>query len=437
MTIISWSRERKNYVLFILCLVAALGLIDRQLIVILLDPLKRNFHATDAQMGLLTGMAYASIYVLAGIPLASFADRGKRCTIIAGSVAVWSCMTMTCSLSTSFIQLALTRMGVALGEAGSNPSSYSIIADLYGPKNRATAIGLLGAASSIGIGFGLFAGGYLSAHFCWRTVFLIVGAPGVVIALLIQLTVKEPPRDLSERGVSVEVTFDVFQVFRWLGRIRTFRFLVFSATVCSMVNYGVQIWAPTFFIRVHDISPRQVGLKLGIASAIGLLVATMGSGLLVDRFAHRDIRLYMRISGGAMLLAIPFGIAAFTLRNDDAAFALYCPTMGLLSCWVTPIYSLSQAIARPRMRALAYTIVAAALNVLGYGVGPWIVGALNDCFYRHFGSGAVRYSLIVTLLAAAGAAAICFLTNRTLRDDYLHATNDVALVLDTMQPHEA
>ncbi|MGF6999337.1 spinster family MFS transporter [Paraburkholderia sp. GAS32] len=413
-----WASSKRAFVLLLLCVVAAVNLADRQLITILITPIKHEFGASDTSMGLLTGMAFAAVYVTAGLPIAYWSDRGSRRSVIAASVGAWSLMTMLCGVTQSFTQLAMARMGVAFGEAGCNPGSHSIIADLYSRHNRAKAIGFYNASASIGIGLGLFAGGALITHFEWRTVFVLLGAPGLLLALFIRLAVPEPPRGMSDPDLIPEPALPLVKTLRWLGRLRAFRFLALSAMGCAIVNYGVQSWAATFFLRVHGVAAGEIGAKLGTASAIGLLTGTILSGMIADRLSHKDLRWHMRIAAGGMLLAIPFGAAFLLTSNRNLAFIMYGLAIGLLSVWATPIHALTQTVAKPRMRGLAAAIVAFFLNVLGYGLGPLMVGILNDRLQVRFGNESIRYSLLILLSGAIGAAIICISTNRTLLSDY-------------------
>jgi MFS family permease len=413
----SWPPAKRLLVLLVLCAVAAINLIDRQLISILMEPIKREFKASDTLMGLLTGLSFALVYVTAALPIARWSDRGMRRNIIAACVFVWGVMTMMCGLAQSYLQLAAARMGVALGEAGYNPSSHSMIADLYPLAKRGGAIGLYNAAASIGIGFGLFFGGWLNTHFSWRTVFVIAGAPCVVIALLIRLTVSEPPRGLSENRSAPTQAPPLGETLRRLARLRTFRYLALSAMTCAFVNYGLQIWAASFFIRVHDMSTKEVGLKLGVASAVGLFVATIASGVLADRLGRRDVRWYMRVTGVGMLLTLPFGVLALMSPSPNMAFGYYCLTVGFSSSWASPIHAMTQTIAPPRMRGMASAIVGFCLNLVGYGLGPLFVGFLNDRLQPSLGAHSVRYSLLILLSGCLGAAAVSFSANASIRAD--------------------
>jgi predicted MFS family arabinose efflux permease len=412
-----WSAARRLTLLLVLCVVAAINLIDRQLISILMEPIKRDFRASDTMMGLLTGLSFATVYATAALPIARWSDRSIRRNVIAGCLLVWGGMTMLCGVARSYLQLAAARMGVALGEAGYNPAAHSMIADLYPVTQRGRAIGVFNAAASIGIGFGLFFGGWLNHRFDWRVVFLIVGAPCLLISLLFRVWIDEPPRGMSDGRSAPILPPSLGETLRALGGTRSFRFLALSAMTCAFVNYGLQIWAASFFIRVHGMSTQEVGLKLGLASAVGLFLATIGSGTLADRLGRLDMRWYMRVPGFGMLLTLPFGLLAFTSSGSNRAFGYYCITVGLSSTWAAPIHAMTQSLSAPRMRGIAAATISLCLNLFGYGLGPLFVGALNDRLRPGFGADSIRYSLMILLSGCLLAAASSFATNASIRRD--------------------
>jgi len=292
-----------------------------------------------------------------------------------------------------------------------------MIADLYPLSRRAGAVGLLNAAASFGIGFGLVFGGWLSTQFSWRVVFVMAGVPCLFLALLLRMAVPEPPRGLSEPGHAPAEILSLRETLAWLGRLRVFRYLAGAAMACAFVNYGLQIWAASFFIRIHGMSTREVGLKLGVASAVGLFAGTVGSGVLADRLGRHDVRWYMRVTGIGMLLTLPFGTLALLSSNANTSFAYYCVAIGLLSSWASPIHAMTQTIAAPRMRGMAAAIISFCLNLVGYGLGPLFVGVLNDHLAGSLGIESVRYSLLILLAGCVVAAGVSFSVNASVRED--------------------
>jgi MFS family permease len=407
---LAWSRRERIFVLLVLCCASSLNLIDRMLISILIDPIKREFSSSDTQMGLLGGLSFAAVYATAAFPIARYSDRGIRRNVIVWCVLVWGSMTMLCGLTRSYWQLAIARMGVALGEAGYQPAAHSMIADLFPLKRRGTALGLFNAAASLGIGFGLFFGGWMHSHFSWRTIFVAVGAPCLVLAPFVALKVREPPRGIAERPA-------LGAALSKLARMRTFRLLVTAGMTCQFVNYGLQLWMASFFLRVHGMASREVGFKLGLASSIGLLVGTTASGALADALGRRDVRWYMRVGGAGTLLGMPIAISSLLASSANVAFACYCLTICLLSCYATPIHTMTQTIVAPRMRGMAASITGFWMNLVGLGLGPLFVGLLNDHFQASLGNLAVRRSLLILTSGCILAAYFCFSTNTSIRED--------------------
>jgi predicted MFS family arabinose efflux permease len=417
---LAWSREERIFVLLVLCFASSVNLVDRMLISILIEPIKREFSASDTQMGLLTGLSFAAVYATAAFPIARYTDRGVRRNVIVWCVLVWGSMTMLCGFARSYWQLAVARMGVALGEAGYQPAAHSMIADLFPLRRRGSALGLFNAAASLGIGFGLFFGGWMHANFGWRTIFVAVGAPCLLLAPFIRLKVREPPRGLTDPRPSAAASAERPPLGAALSRLatmRTFRFLVIAGTSCQFVNYGLQLWMASFFLRVHGMDPKEVGFKLGLASSIGLCIGTTASGALADALGRRDVRWYMRVAGAGTLLGMPVAICSLLARSANAAFACYCVTICLLSCFATPIHAMTQTIVTPRMRGTAASITGFWMNLVGLGLGPLFVGMLNDHFQASLGSLAVRRSLLILTSGCVLAAYFCFSTNASIRED--------------------
>jgi MFS family permease len=415
---LAWSREERIFVLLVLCFASSVNLVDRMLITILIEPIKREFSSSDTQMGLLTGLSFAAVYATAAFPIARYSDRGVRRNVIAWSVLVWGSMTMLCGFARSYWQLAVTRMGVALGEAGYQPAAHSMIADLFPLRRRGTALGFFNAAASLGIGFGLFFGGWMHEHFSWRAIFVVVGAPCLLLAPFIRRVVREPPRGLADPlSSSAASAAPLGAALSRLAKTRTFRFLVIAGMSCQFVNYGLQLWMASFFLRVHGMTAKEVGLKLGLASSIGLFVGTTVSGALADALGRRDVRWYMRVAGVGTLFGMPLAISALLAPSANAAFACYCATICLLSCFATPVHAMTQTIVAPRTRGTAASITGFWMNLVGLGLGPLFVGMLNDHFQASLGHLAIRRSLLILTSGCILAAYFCFSTNGSIRED--------------------
>lgn len=412
-----WSAGRRHYVLAALCFVALFNFIDRQVITILIEPIRSEFGASDAQMGLLTGLFFAGFYIVASVPLARLSDRGSRRNVIAACLGIWSATTMLGGFAMNFTQLAITRMGTAVAEGGAGPASHSMIADLYPLRRRATALALYAGVSSLGIGLGVLIGGSLSQAFSWRSVLIMVGAPGLLLALLMRLSVQEPPRAAIAAG-SVANTPSLRETLASLWKRRSYRAIVLTVAFASLAGYGTLGWGPTYFLRVHGLTPAEVGLWFGLVSASALFIGGTASGLLSDWAGRYDMRWYMRIAAFGPLASIPFGLwFAFSESPRNALIALFM-MFALLSMHSPPSYAISQTLAPPRTRAVASVMMGMFTTIAGMGIAPVIIGVCNDLLSPRFGVESIRYSLAFMLLGSAAATITALWSGRHIREDY-------------------
>lgn len=417
----SWTPGKRHYVLFILCLVGVFNFIDRQILAILLEPIRKELQVSDLQMGLLSGVAFAVFYATAGFPLARIADRGNRRTLIAACLTAWSLFTALCGVATTYVHLLLARMGVAGGEAGAYPASQSMLADLYPASQRGTVVGILLAAQSVGIAFGLFFGGWLNLHFSWRTAFVVVGLPGLLLAIVVMLTVKEPPRGMADGVAQVESEAPpVREIARFVFGTPAMILLLLTGIFNSFTGYSLLAWMPTFFIRVHHMDTLEVGKWMGLVIASGLFLGNIFAGRFADWLAKGNLSTYMTVSGAFALVSIPFGLW-FTLAptQTGALTGLFIAHL-LMSGWLPPVFAVAIGMAPVRMRAMVITIVSLCMSLMGIGLGPVVVGAVNDMLNATYGDGAVRYSLMFIhtglLLGGLCAFATAWLLRRRARD---------------------
>jgi MFS family permease len=368
-------------------------------------------------MGFLSGFAFALFYTFAGIPIARWADSGSRRSIIALGLTVWSAMTAACGLAQSFVQLALARVGVGIGEAAGSPPAHSLISDYFPPERRGTALSIYSTGVYIGAMIAFLAGGYLREHFDWRTAFLVVGLPGIPLALLLRATVREPPRGHSE-GFAVDAQTDsVWDVIVFLWSRRSFVFLVIAASFQSLSGYGVLAWGPTFLGRVHQLDGVQIGIWLGLIIGLGGTLGAFLGGAIADRLGARDPRWYLFLSAIVCLTGVPF-VAGFALAGGTmAALLCFIPFYVLAAMYVGPMLWMVQGLVKLRMRAMASAILLFILNMVGLGLGPFLIGFLNDQLADRFGVEAIRYSLLVVGMVGIPSSAFFLLASRTLRDD--------------------
>jgi MFS family permease len=406
-----------RYVLGVLTVVYVFNFIDRQILAMLLEPIKQDLGVSDTWMGFLSGFAFAVFYTFAGIPIARWADTGSRRSIIALGLTVWSSMTAACGLAQSFVQLALARVGVGVGEAAGSPPAHSLISDYYPPERRGTALSIYSMGVYVGAMIAFLAGGYLREHFDWRTAFLVVGLPGLPLALLLRTTVREPPRGYSEGGVADTRTDSVWDVIAFLWARRSFVLLVVAASLQSLSGYGVLAWGPTFLGRVHQMGGVQIGIWLGLIIGLGGMAGAFLGGKIADRLGARDPRWYLFVSAIACLGGVPF-VAAFALAgNAMAALLCFLPFYVLAAMYVGPMLWMVQGLVKLRMRAMASAILLFILNMVGLGLGPFLIGFMNDQLADRFGVEAIRYSLLVVGMVGVPSSAFFLLASRTLRED--------------------
>ena len=391
--------------------------VDRQILSILLQPIKAELQVSDTAMGFLTGMAFALFYTFAGLPIARWADYGTRRTIIALGIAIWSVMTAASGFARNFVQLALARVGVGVGEATLSPAAHSLISDYFPPERRATALAIYSMGASFGILLGLAAGGWLRETLGWRAAFLIVGLPGLAVALLTRLTVREPPRGHVE-GLSAETHGESLgEVLAYLWRLRSFRHLSLAASLYGFAGYGFSIWAPAFLERSHQMSATEVGFWLGPILGLGGALGTYLGGRLGDHLGAKDARWYMRLAAIGACLQLPFALAFLLWPDAGPALAFLIPSTVLSLFYVAPTYAMTQGLAKLRMRALATAVLLFVLNLVGLGLGPQVVGILSDLLSPRLGTDSLRYALLIVVLTNLWAAGHSLVAARWLRED--------------------
>ena len=423
---------RRGYVLALLTAVYTLAIVDRQVINILAEPIKRELHVADWQMGALAGFAFAILYTALGLPLARYSERGNRPVIIAVSLLIWSGFTALSGLASNFSHLLLARIGVGVGEAGCLPPAHSLITDSTPREKRASALAIFSAGLPLGALVGLAIGGFAVQSYGWRGAFLLVGAPGALFALLVLMTVGEPRA--TKTGTSARVPGEAWslpQVFGFLLRKRSFVWMTAGASLLTFVAYAHQSFYASFFLRNHgaeidDLAARSglhgalallgicLGLILGIAGTLG----TMMGGRLGDRLARRDASGYMIIPVWASFASVPLLALTFLLPRGGMALAFLAVPSFVRSMWYGSVFAAIQSLATPATRATAVALFLLFVNVIGVGFGPMCTGALSDLLSRQMSSAAgLRWAMVaVTLLMLAGA--FCFRrAGRTLRED--------------------
>ena len=401
------TRSYRRYVLFILTLVYVFNFVDRQILVILQEPIKAELGLSDTQLGFLTGFAFALFYVVVGIPIARWADVGNRRNIVSLALVVWSGMTAVSGLAQNYVQLLLARIGVGVGEAGASPPSHSIISDYYEPEERGAAMSIYSMGLYIGILVGLLLGGWLSDKIGWRMAFFAVGIPGILMAVVVRLTLKEPPRGgtgmVSDPTAGQSYTFK--ETLSYLWQSKAFRNASFAAGFCSFAGYSTLTFIPSFLIRSHAMSVSEVGIALGLIIGISGVIGALSGGFLADKLGKNDKRWYMWVPGIGVLFSLPFSLLALTLESLNAVLVCIFISNVFMSCYLGPTIAIAHHLVKPSMRATTSAILFFILNIVGLGCGPVVTGMISDYLAPEYGAESLRYALmfssVVVLVAVA------------------------------------
>ena len=411
-------------VLVMLTLVYAFNFIDRQILVIMQEPIKVDLGLTDAQLGLLTGFSFALVYVIAGIPIAWLADRSNRRNIVVASLAFWSFMTAISGLVQNYGQLLAARIGVGVGEAGGSPPSHSMISDYFPPSSRGTALSFYSMGIYIGVLFGFAAGGWIAEKFGWRNAFFVIGIPGILYALAVFWVVKEPKRGQYDSG-GVPAQSSLKETMAHLSSRPTFWWVSVGCGFTAFVSYGNGNFMPSFLMRNHGLSLSEVGVILGLISGLSGATGTFLGGFLADRLGGRDTRWYIWIPMlGALSAMIP---AYYTLlgNNTTLIIAAMIPSQILGALYLGPCIATCQNLVSPGMRAMASAILYFVLNIIGLGLGPLTVGILSDTFVDSYGDNNLRYAMVCTLTISLVGVFFLWMGTRSLNRDL--QTNQQAL----------
>jgi predicted MFS family arabinose efflux permease len=416
----AFSDGYRRYALFVLLLVYIMNFVDRQILSILAEDIKKEIDLSDTALGFLSGIAFALFYTFAGLPIARWADTGSRRTIIALALFIWSGMTALTGFAQSFGQLVAARVGVGVGEAGGSPPSHSLISDLYPPERRATALAIYSLGIPIGGALGAILGGFLGQRYGWRVAFMAVGVPGAILSLIVRVTLREPPRGRFDapRTATSPPTESAREVLRFMMRLPSFVNMAFGASLHAFYGYGAAYFVPVFLIRVHHMNKLEVGSWLGlIALTTGVIGISLG-GAISDRLAKRDARWYMRVPAIASTLAIPFAVIFYLWPDPRTAILLSVPGTLLGGVYLGPTFAMTQTLVKPHMRALASAILLFIINLIGLGGGPLAVGIVSDYLKPTYGDESVRYALLwIVTLGAAWATLHYLLAARTLERD--------------------
>ena len=421
------TRWYAGYVLALLALAYAVNVMDRSVLAVLLESIKHTFHTTDTQQGLLGGLAFALFYATLGVPIAALADRTSRRNVLAVCALLWSVMTALCGMASSFPLLLAARVGTAVGEAGGTPPSHSLVSDYFPLSTRATALSLYALGVPLGSMLGSFLGGWGNQLYGWRTAFMLVGAPGVVVALLVFLTVREPARGQSDLGVTDAARLSAPRMsvaLKYLCQQASFRHMSMAAGLHSLVWYSGSTLNAAFLHRSHGMTSGEAGSWLAFFAGTAA-VGTFLGGYLADRISVRtdDRRWYMWVPAYATLAMLPLQFSSYLADSLWVMVPSFVMMLTLGSFFFGPSFAMSQGLAPLRMRAVATSLVLFIQTLVGLGLGPLIVGMISDHLKPSIGDAqGLRYGLVSVGIVNLWAAAHYFWGARTVREDLVRAT---------------
>jgi predicted MFS family arabinose efflux permease len=416
----------RSYVVTVLLLIYILNFIDRSLLSVVARPLKADLGIDDTAFGLLTGFGFAFLYTIIGLPIARFAENHHRVWIMTICVALWSLMTAACGLSQDIVIGSLSigafwilltfRIGVGIGEAGCTPPANSLIADYYPPAQRSTALGYYAMGVTLGTAFSNLIGGPITDMFDWRTAFFVVGVPGLAVAVLLKLTVREPPRGFTDPPhVARPDSTPLALAMKELMSKPSYWYMTGGATVAAFCGYAIASFQSLYLQRTFDLSAGEAAVYYNVPSALACALGTFLTGWLAARMMHRDETAIAWLPGIGLLISMPIYWWAFT--TGDRLFCLTGLIVGgfLKYGYLAAQYTIGQGVVTMRVRATATAVMLFVVNLLGYGLGPLFAGVVSDLFFR-------------SSLAAAGYQGA---VDRAMCDAAQEATNAAGRALET------
>ncbi|MCR5875023.1 MFS transporter [Phenylobacterium sp. J426] len=430
---VPFSRGYTRYAMWLLLGIYIINFLDRQVINILAEPIKNDLGLSDTQLGLMSGLAFAIFYTVLGIPLARLAERKNRAYIIGTSVAVWSGFTALCGQAQNFTQLALCRIGVGVGEAGCTPPAHSLISDMVPKEKRSSALAFYSMGTPLGSLLGLVLGGLVADAYGWRVAFLVAGAPGLLFAVLVFTTLKEPRRIIAKQAAKVTAATASFgETLRYVTRKPTFWYISMGASLKAFIGYGHAPFTASFFLRNHTEevaglaasfglkSVGFLGLAIGLLAGIGGAIGTFAGGWIADKVAKRNLGHQMITPAIGALLSVPIYSAAVLVDSAPLGICLLGLNYLVASTWYGPVYGSAQSIVPPHMRATTSAILLFLANLIGLGMGPVAVGLLSDGLNTGMGLGSaegVRWALIISALFGVIPFVLFWLARKTLHRD--------------------
>lgn len=410
-------RDAPRLALTLLTAIATVGFVDRIVMNVLAVPIQQEFHLSDTQVGLLTGLVFAVLNVTLGIAVARYAERGHRLSLIAIGTLLWSLATAACGFVGNYAQLLLARVGVGVGEAVGLPANQSVLADYFPPERRATAMSVLMLSPPIGAFVGGAGGGWVGQHFGWRDAFLVATVPGALLAIAVWLLVAEPPRGRHDRERSHAVP-SLWAVVKRLAGLSSARHLLAGSTLASLAGFGLNTFLTFVLVRKFAMSLAEAALWSALLGSLPGAVAVVAGGKLADRFGAHRPGLYAAIPGWCLLLAAPLYMVGITRHGATLLLVLVFVAALFQYTYLGVTYGVFQNLLHSRMRATASALLNGIYGLVGQGLGTLLVGALSDALTPRFGRAeGLAYAMAITAAIYLWAGAHYLLAARHIGPD--------------------
>ena len=411
-------KEQADTYVIILAVLIGLSLMDRQLLAVVAEPIKRDFNLTDTQLGFLTGTIFAVIFSVASLPLSWAADRISRTGILAVCATFWALCTCVVGAGTTYVHIAAARIGLAIGEAGCNPCAQSLIADYIPPERRGRALAIYVMGGPAGLIAAGTLGGLLNDQFGWRVAFYVLGAISLVAAFITAITLPEPKRKRGAMPVTIHAaSIAVPRGYAALAAKPSFRYFIAASAFASIAIYGSLAWGTTYVVRFFGWTPGEAGAVVGTVGAVVSLGGTWLGGRMSDYLSTRDARWLLWLPAVGLLLASPCTVTAAFAPTVVWLFAASSGEAFFRTLTLAPAAAALQRLSPNDARARAAATAGVVGTLVGLGLGPLLVGAISDSLAPRFGNNSLQYGL-ATMVIPQLLAMYCFLrASQTLRDD--------------------
>jgi len=413
-------RDAPRLALTLLTAILTVGFIDRIVMNVLAVPVQAEFHITDTQVGLLTGLAFAVLNVTLGIAVARYAERGRRMNLIVVGTLLWSLATAACGFVGNFVQLLLARVGVGVGEAVGLPANQSVIGDYFPPEKRATAMSVLMLSPPVGAFLGAAGGGWIGQELGWRNAFFIATLPGALLAIAAWVVIAEPPRGRYDREAN-ETVPSILDVLKRLLGLKSARHLLFGSTIASMLGFGLNGFFTFLLVRKFSMTLAQAAFWSALLGSLPGVIGVIAGGKLADAYGPKRPALYTAIPGWCLLATAPLYI--FGITRDSAPWLLVPVFVAALFqyTYLGVTYGVFQNLLHSRMRATGSAVLNGIYTLVGQGLGALLVGGLSDTLAPRYGSAdGLAYAMAITGAIYLWAGAHYLIASRHVGADLAH-----------------